>query len=429
MDTTSGSTAWQWGWRQRRCGRPLRRCRVAALTGLAVAALVAAATAPPFFAEAIPLSAHTAASRPPTSTFQFTTVGNPTAGQAAAVATAGSLLSRLWSSAVPVAVRVAFRPLDEAATLAHTVNGRSLSVGGVPYPLAAAAALTGRSVCAAASAADVATGGDGAVARGSDGCPYDVDMVINSRQRWYAPDPRDASPSRLDRNEYDLVSVLLHEALHAMLLSGKIVHVERLSQTGRQGGGGAAVAVNGSWEDGGTADGAGSDGGGGGGSTPRVNPLPAGGRAFFHGGTPGRFDAFLSDARGCALSSYLTDRALQAATGLDGPALLAAALTHNSLYFAAAAADGSPSPPLVRLNGQRAYSSRASVYHLDEATYGSALMTPLMPRGRAVRALSPAVTRIRALVLDAAVPGAAICNAMTDPRSPSPGPQIGRAHV
>eukprot|EP00168_Porphyra_purpurea_P021099 TRINITY_DN9215_c0_g1_i1.p5 TRINITY_DN9215_c0_g1~~TRINITY_DN9215_c0_g1_i1.p5 ORF type:complete len:211 (-),score=60.96 TRINITY_DN9215_c0_g1_i1:58-690(-) len=154
-----------------------RRPATFLVTAAAAAAATLLCTPPSAAGAAIPAA--------PTSTFNFT-ANAPSRGFAAAVAAAGALLSRSWTSAVPVQVRVTFTALPdgETQTLAHTVNGRSADVRGTPYPLAAAAALNGAPVCAADEA------------RGTPECPYDVDMVVNLRQQWFAPDPAAAGGGR-----------------------------------------------------------------------------------------------------------------------------------------------------------------------------------------------------------------------------------------
>jgi len=399
---------------------PRRRLATAVATAVAAVAATLLCTPPPVAGAPTPAGA--------TSTFNFT-VNAPSRGFEAAIEAAEALLSRSWKSVVPVQVRITFKHLTdtEKQTLAHTVNGRSKEVNDTPFPLAAAAALTGTPVC------------EDDEPRGSPECPYDVDMVVNLRQQWYAPDPAAAGrPPPQNRDQYDLVSVLLHETYHAMLMSGKLVFDVRESSTIRAAAGAAAadgveLGVVGATADAGSGDGrADVDrqivlGPGPAGISSSVELLPPGSprdgwvgrRAFFSSSQPGRFDAFLADSKGCSIRSYLTDTALMNKTGLSGKQLLGASITHQGLYFAAADANGRPTTPIARLNAQRTFSRRASVYHLDEATYGHALMTPEMPRGRSVRRPSDTLARIQALMLDESVPGAPVCGAMADPRAPA----------
>ncbi len=275
--------------------------------------------------------------------FKLNVQSPPSQGHLQAVQHCVSLAASTWVSSVETRAKFYFsNTLGRADILGDARPGTTWYVDGYLYPVAMAKSLLVEDV--------------NALHYGDE--RYDIIVRLNSKTNWYVG--IDAQPGE---NQYDLVTVCLHEMYHGLMISGGNLKIDKH----------------------------GSDGGYDG---------------KFYSNIDRRFDAFLAcetKAGDCAIASY---------RGVDR--MLGRAVTGNSLWFRAS------NERIGRLYSPPVFKFGSSVYHLSEAEYGDAtndnsLMTPSMPVGYAQHNIGPVVVRMQALMLNESEFGAPLCNSSLPP--------------
>lgn len=253
------------------------------------------------------------------------------------------ILAHSWTSKVLLTARVVFTQLGPAHALATGGGVLFVRFDASPdrelVPIAAAEAITTADLNHNLSGLD----------------RYDVLVKINKATPWHL-DVHSQAP----QNQYDLITVLLHEVYHNFLFSG-------------------AVSVN------------------------TTNPNAP--HAYLLDGYPARFDLFLANEQNCAVLDYLKDTRLAAATNTTNGQLLAEAVTNGQLYF------HSPTSGLrVPLYAPKEYSAKSSIYHIDAPhEHDDSIMNHFISAGFQRRTISNHILQMQAAILNPENRGATHC--------------------
>ncbi|PXF45837.1 hypothetical protein BWQ96_04374 [Gracilariopsis chorda] len=253
------------------------------------------------------------------------------------------LLADAWTSQVLVNTRVVFTQLGPSHALATGGGVLFVRFDASPHrelvPIAAAEAITNADLNAHLSGLD----------------RYDVLVKVNKATPWHLD-----IHSQPPHNQYDLITVLLHEVYHNLLFSGAVsLHT----------------------------------------STPNAP------HAFLLDGYPARFDLFLANAQNCAVLDYLKDNQLSANTNTTNGQLLAEAVTNRHLYF-----HDPTSGVRVPLYAPESYAAKSSIYHIDASHHHEiSIMNHLISAGFQHRVISNQILQMQAALLNPENPGANHC--------------------
>ncbi len=273
----------------------------------------------------------------------------PTARHVDALSKCGMIIARNWKSPVQTRIRVFFKPgMNRSLGLSFPTD--HFEVNGARYPIAMAKLLTGR---------DLNTNSTG-IKR------YDMVVNFNANKEYYVG--TDGQPPS---NQYDLVSVCVHEIVHGLFMTTKNIIVVRGEDGSHFG--------------------------------DMLNKT-----------VPNRFDQFLAcetDRGDCALASYNLDGTANDFTPLvelesKMPRYFGRCVTGNSLWFR------SSTGRIARIFAPNEFEKGSSITHLDESSYNheNSLLTPFMERGFARHAWDPLLLEILQVMMNQSEPGAAVCN-------------------
>ncbi len=283
------------------------------------------------------------------STFNASVVNVPAGlDVTAAITRAIAIMENAWSSSVTVQMRVAFTKLGGKDVLANgggTFFVEMAQMFDSVLPIAAAEAARGENMNRA----------EGPLGR------FDVLITVNENTNWYTG--IDGKPGN---EQYDLITVLLHEVYHNLIFAG-----------------GLTVDVR------------------------RDKSLPGGIRqtARFQQGVTTRFDSFLANKQNCQVLGYLQEEGLarNISKTKTTAELLADALTNDELYFAYQAFG-----PIAQLYAPRVFRPRSSIYHFDPKNIrgDDRLMAPTIRRGSAISGIGPVILNMQRVFLDSKIKGA-----------------------
>lgn len=274
--------------------------------------------------------------------FKLSVQSPPTEDHAIAVRYCAALAARTWTSTIEVRAKFYFsKTLGSPDILGDARPGTTWYVDGYLYPVAMAKSLLREDV--------------NGLHYGDE--RFDIVVRLNARTSWYVG--TDGKP-RYD--QYDLVTVCLHEVYHGLMISGGNLKIDKVG--------------NGTY------------------------------LGKFFSNIDRRFDAFLSTetSKGdCAIASY---RGVERSLGKS--------VTGNTLWFR------SSSQRVARLYAPPEFRFGSSVYHLSEVEYGdgndrNSLMTPSMPIGYSKHSLGPLILRMQELMLNETEFGAPLCGNHTEP--------------
>lgn len=277
------------------------------------------------------------------SSFRLSVQSPPSKAHVSAVQHCAALAAQTWESAVEVRAKFYFsNTLGRADILGDARPGTTWFVDGYLYPVAMAKSLLSEDV----------NGKHYGDER------FDIVVRLNAMTNWYVG--TDGNPNN---DQYDLVTVCLHEVYHGLMISGGNLKIDRDEKSGTYSG-------------------------------KFFLPIDR------------RFDAFLASETqqgDCAISSY---------RGVDKS--LAATVTGNALWFR------SSSERVSRLYAPVEFKFGSSVYHLSDVEYGNeeninSLMTPLMPIGYAKHSIGPLILRMQVLMMNESESGAPLCDNSTSP--------------
>lgn len=229
-----------------------------------------------------------------------------------------------WPSTIPVNVIVNFSAM-EGHNLGYAQPTSLWSINSTLYPIALLKAMTAHDFNRTTAA--------------------DVYMNLNSDIKWFTSSLITDSP---DSSEYDLISVCFHELLHGLFMSGGNIKINRVGTEINSSNN--INGINGSYVDSGT------------------NGYLA---TFCNPDYTGRFDAFLSNEKGCSIVEAYK----------NSPQWLGDSVTNNNLWFAT-----SNGTRIAKLHAPRPFIEGTSIYHLSLGTYedkagSNDLMQPAMGKG------------------------------------------------
>lgn len=293
----------------------------------------------------------------PKSRFKLRVLASPSTDHFKAVKYCTDLASHYWTSSVDVRVKVLFsQALGGKDVLGDARPGTNWFLDKFVYPVGMAKSILGQDV-------NKEEYGDER---------YDIVMRLNAKAAWYTGTDGQEHP-----DQYDLVTVCLHELYHGLMMSGGNINI-------------------------------GSNG-------TRL-------MGKFITRFTGRFDAFLATntKKGyCSVESYRKK-----------PAFLADAVSGDNLWFHAGG------EPIAQLYAPRDFKPGSSLYHLSERKYGvgddeNGLMTPAMPLNYARHKLGEIVQQMQGLMMNVSLKGAPNCKNATAPiiLSILPGDKSGNASV
>lgn len=275
----------------------------------------------------------------PTSTFHMLVMDPPSKGYTTAIEHAGKLAASYWTSSVPVRVKVSFHgDFDDPYTLGDSRSTSAWFINGHAYPVALTKAIIGQDL-------NYYDPGDDY---------FDVIIRLNKNTSFYTE-----TDGLTPWVEFDLVTVVLHEVFHGLMLTGGGIEVIR----NFRGPGYLARFLDSSYE--------------------------------------WRYEAFLAvateDGRDCSITSYRGNYEL-----------LGSAVTSNNLWFR------SSKERIARIESPNTFQLGSSLYHLSEEIYGEEgtgndLMTPSLPTFYSSHLQGSHVKEIQALMLDETERGAPFC--------------------
>ncbi|KAI0567825.1 hypothetical protein FGB62_1g015 [Gracilaria domingensis] len=252
-----------------------------------------------------------------------------------------------WTSSEKVLMQLTFADLGAEETLANgggTFFVKMKDTFETVLPVAAAEAVRGRDLNGNRK-------GDGR---------FDVLVTVNINTPWY-----DGIDGNCPPEQYDLVTVILHEVYHNLLFAGSIMaDVDTNQQVD-----GAVLQT-----------------------------------ASLYKGYRTRFDSFLMNEGNCAVLSYLTAQELSSQTGLTPNQLFADAVCNDRLYW------GYGNQKIAKLHSPRVFRRKSSIYHFDPNSTDTvdSLMFPTVRRGPSgvQHVVSERILLMQAASLDPKIPGA-----------------------
>lgn len=251
-------------------------------------------------------------------------------------------ISNVWISRVSVRTRISFMDLGSPDALASGGGVLFVRFDNSPdrelLPIAAAESITGNDLNSKSADLDF----------------YDILIKVNTKTQWNVD-----LKSRPTEKQFDLYTVILHEAYHNLIFSG-------------------AVTVKG--------------------ESPNR-------QASLIDGYPARFDLFLANEEGCAILDYLKDQDLANSLQKSPANLLAAAVTNERLFFF-----DEFSGLRVPLYSPEEYKSKSSIYHIDFERGGKeGVMNRFIPAGFMERRINNQMRKMQKALLDPKRRGAKHC--------------------
>ncbi|PXF46769.1 hypothetical protein BWQ96_03460 [Gracilariopsis chorda] len=266
-----------------------------------------------------------------------------------------SICEQSWKSPQLVLMQVRFADLGVQENLANgggTFFVRMKDTFNTVLPVAAAEAIRGRDL-------NGKKNGDG---------KYDVLVTVNTKTPWY-----DGDDGNVPNNQYDLVTVILHEVYHNVLFAGSIVaEVKR----GDQYPGGVLQT------------------------------------ASIYKDYRTRFDSFLVTRGGCPVLGYLSDQQLATDLGRSTNQLLADAVCNNQLYW------GFNNRLIAKLHSPRVFMRKSSIYHFDpdHSKEEDSLMFPTVKIGIPQHIVGPTIIVMQQATLNPKILGAnTACTKLPNP--------------